>query len=56
MICPECGEDVMMRFREADSYETHGLECGPYEYFHDEWYGCPACRARFTEEELMEAP
>ena len=55
MICPGCGEDVTMRFREADSIETHGLECGPYERWHDEWYECPACGACFTEAELMEA-
>jgi len=55
VICPECGEEVVMRHREADSYETHGLECGPYEHFHDEWYECPACSARFAEAELTEA-
>jgi len=52
MICPECGEDVTMRFREADSIETHGLDCGPYERWHDEWYECPECRGQFTEQEL----
>jgi uncharacterized protein with PIN domain len=54
MICPKCGEDVTMQFREADSIETHGLECGPYERWHDEWYECPECRAVFTENELAE--
>ena len=44
-----------MRLCEADSTETHGLECGPYERWHDEWYECPACGACFTEAELMEA-
>lgn len=55
MTCPECGEDVTMRFGEADSIETHGLECGPDEHWHDEWCDCPACGARFTDEELTEA-
>ena len=55
MICPGCGEDVIMRFREADSIETHGMECGPYERWHDEWYECPVCGACFTEAELMGA-
>ena len=55
MICPECGEDVTMRFREADSIETHGLECGPYERWHDEWYECPNCHGQFTEDELEAA-
>jgi rubredoxin len=54
MICPECGE-AQVRFQEADSIETHGLECGPYEIFHDEWWDCPACGARFTDRELEAA-
>jgi len=38
--------------READSVETHGLDCGPFEHFHDEWWECPECRMHFTEQEL----
>jgi len=55
MICPECGVDVVMQFCEADSIETHGLDWGPYEHWHDEWLECPECHARFTERELTEA-
>ena len=54
MICPKCGDDVTMQLREADSIETHGLECGPYEHWHDEWYECPECGSVFTENELAE--
>ena len=50
-MCPTCGEAVLV-LREADSIERHGLECGPYEHFHDEWWACPACGNRFTDREL----
>lgn len=52
--CPECGDTVNLRSRQSDSCETHGLESGPFEHFHDEWYECPVCHARFTERELTE--
>lgn len=51
--CPECNKDILMRYREADSVETHGLDCGPFERFHDEWYECPACGAVFTTAESL---
>jgi hypothetical protein len=51
MICPECGNAEMV-LKEHVSVETHGLGCGPYERFHDEWWECPACGARFTQKEL----
>ena len=54
MICPECGE-AELQFKEHDSIQTHGLECGPYERFHDEWWECPECRAWFTATELKAA-
>jgi hypothetical protein len=38
--------------RQADSVETHGLDCGPFEHFHDEWWECPECRMQFTAQEL----
>lgn len=52
--CPECSHVVRMRYRQADGYETHGLETGPYEHFHDEWYECPQCHARFSGRELTQ--
>ena len=51
MRCPEC-HGAGLRFRSADYAESHGLECGPYERFHDEWYECPACGACFDPNEL----
>ena len=50
-MCPSCGKAVLV-LREADNIETHGLECGPYEHFHDEWWECPACGDWFTDREL----
>ena len=52
MTCPECHK-AALRFRRADSGKTDGLECGPYEHFHDEWYECPACGACFDPNELV---
>ncbi len=52
--CPECGRTVEMRERAVVFRETHGLDCGPFEIFHDEWWECPLCFARFTEQELEE--
>jgi hypothetical protein len=43
-----------MRERAVVFRETHGLDCGPFEIFHDEWWECPLCFARFTEQELEE--
>jgi hypothetical protein len=51
MTCPDCGK-AELRFRECDSVETHGLDCGPYERFYDEWWECPECDAVFTDREL----
>jgi hypothetical protein len=53
VICPDCHE-TELRLMEADSIETHGLDCGPYEHFYDEWWECPACGARFSDRELEE--
>jgi len=40
-----------LEFRAGDSVETHGLDSGPYEHFHDEWMVCTECGATFTTEE-----
>jgi len=52
VTCPICAQRVQLCEREADSVETHGFDTGPFERFHDEWYECPACGARLTEEEV----
>lgn len=38
----------------AHHIETHGLDCGPFEHWDEEWYECDACGAEFTERELDE--
>jgi len=52
ITCPKCGEQVVPAYREHDSIETHGLECGPYERWHDEWWECPACGEELSPEDL----
>lgn len=44
-----CTADTL-RHRTSHSVETHGLDCGPYEHFYDEWYEC-ACGEEYTIEE-----
>jgi len=34
-------------FRFAHSVETHGLDCGPYEHFYEEFVICRGCDGRF---------
>jgi hypothetical protein len=46
MPCPDCGSPFG-EFRVAESVETHGLDCGPYERFYEEFVICPACGGRF---------
>ena len=46
MACPDCGSPAGdLRF--ITSIETHGLDCGPYETFNDEFIVCLACGGRF---------
>lgn len=37
----ECSEHLVHRERECE--ETHGLDCGPYERWHEEWSECRIC-------------
>lgn len=46
MACPDCGSSSG-DFRFATSVETHGLDCGPYERFNDEFIVCRECGGRF---------
>ncbi len=46
MPCPDCGSPFG-EFRIAESVETHGLDCGPYERFYDEFVICSVCDGRF---------
>ena len=46
MACPDCGSPIGdLRF--ATSVETHGLDCGPYETFNEEFIVCGGCGGRF---------
>src|SRR5258707_452586 len=45
MACPDCGSSIG-EFRIASSVETHGLDCGPYERFEQEYVVCQECGER----------
>ena len=58
MACPDCG-CPSGEFRFATSIETHGLDCGPFERFDEEFIVCGGCGGRFDPrdwEETEEAP
>ena len=45
MACPDCDSPAGdLRF--ATSVETHGLDCGPYETFNEEFIVCRECGGR----------
>ena len=46
MACPDCGSSLG-EFRIATSVETHGLDCGPFERFDEEFILCLECGGRF---------
>ena len=46
MACPDCGSPAG-DFRFATSVETHGLDCGPYETFNEEFIVCRECGGRY---------
>ncbi len=46
MACPDCGSSFG-EFRIASSVETHGLDCGPYERFEEEYIVCRECGGKF---------
>jgi hypothetical protein len=45
MACPDCGSSFG-EYRIASSVETHGLDCGPFERFEQEFIVCRECRGR----------
>ena len=47
MACPDCGSSAG-EFRFATSVETHGLDCGPYETFNEEFIVCRECGGRYN--------
>ena len=45
-MCPNCGEPAQFTEHSGDFVETHGLDCGPYERWHEEWLTCNKCGAK----------
>lgn len=56
-ICPNCGERANFTDHSGSFTETHGLNCGPYETWSEEWLTCNKCGAKTDAAELaaMEA-
>jgi len=50
MACPDCGSSFG-EYRIASSVETHGLDCGPFERFEQEFIVCQECGGRFDFQE-----
>jgi hypothetical protein len=46
MPCPDCGS-AAGKLRFVTSVETHGLDCGPYETFSEEFVVCCECGGRY---------
>jgi hypothetical protein len=43
-----------LSYRHGEWIETHGLDCGPYERWFEEWWECQVCGEKFTAEELKD--
>jgi hypothetical protein len=55
MACPDCGSSLG-EYRIASSVETHGLDCGPYERFEQEYIVCRECGERCDARDWETAP
>ena len=55
MACPDCGSSAG-EFRFATSVETHGLDCGPYEIFNEEFIVCRECGGRYDISDWEDTP
>jgi hypothetical protein len=55
MACPDCGS-ALGEFRITTSIETHGLDCGPYERFEQEFILCRHCGGRFDVSDWDDTP
>ena len=54
MACPDCGSSTgNLRF--VTSVETHGLDCGPYEVFNEEFVVCCGCGGRYDTRDWEDA-
>jgi hypothetical protein len=55
MACPDCGSSLG-EFRIATSIETHGLDCGPFERFEQEFILCRHCGGKFDGSDWDDTP
>ena len=55
MACPDCGS-TRGESRIATSIETHGLDCGPFERFEQEFMLCRHCGGRFDVSDWGDTP
>jgi hypothetical protein len=51
-VCGNCGERATFSHKSGEFTETHGLDCGPYEHWHEEWLACDKCGAETDEKEI----
>jgi len=51
-LCPNCNKPCTFTEHSSTSIETHGLDCGPYESFHEEWLTCNGCGVNTDADEL----
>ena len=52
MICPNCGWDASFTEHSKECLETHGLDCGPYEWWTEIWLTCNECGEKIDTAEL----
>ena len=54
--CPDCTPQhdcrEHLKYELVEWTETHGLDCGPYEYCSEESWVCVLCGERFTAEDI----
>jgi hypothetical protein len=51
-MCPNCGELTDFLVASVDCVDRHGLDCGPYERWTEEWWVCRTCGKRTTQGEV----
>lgn len=51
-VCSNCGEHADFTEQSGQFTETHGLDCGPYETWTENWLTCSKCGAKTDEREL----
>ena len=42
-----------LRHHTKDCVETHGLDCGPYETWTEEWDECSVCDEKFDDHDVI---